>query len=123
MSVFIFLIVLIAILALLLTLLVLLQSGKGGGLAGIAAGGATTQILGSRQAPDILEKATWTLGSLFIVLCILTNFAIGPETTNESIIQQQAQGIPTQQAPVLPPATDQPAEDTPPAPVEDGGNQ
>lgn len=120
---FVFLIVLIAILAVILTLLVLLQSGKGGGLAGIAAGGATTQILGSRQAPDILEKATWTLGSLFIVLCILTNFAIGPETTNESVIQQQAQGLPTEQTPVLPPATEQPADNATPAPQQDGGDQ
>ena len=89
---FTFLIVLIAIIAVLLTLVVLLQSGKGGGLAGIASGGATTQILGSRQAPDFLEKATWTLATAFIVLCILSNFVIGPEDQAGSVIQQQAQG-------------------------------
>lgn len=87
-----FLIVVISIIGLLMTLGILLQSGKGGGLAGIAAGGATTQILGSRQAPDFLEKTTWTLGSLFIILCILTTFTIDTGGTVESVIQRQTQG-------------------------------
>jgi len=86
---FAFIVVIIAIIAVLLTLVVLLQSGKGGGLAGIASGGATTQILGSRQAPDFLEKATWTLATAFIVLCILSNFIIGPDNGAGSVIQQQ----------------------------------
>ena len=98
---FTFLIVLISIIALLMTLVVLLQSGKGGGLAGIAAGGATTQILGSRQAPDFLEKATWTLATIFIVLCILSNFVIGPEVQGGSVIQQNTDSGQVQ-PPVLP---------------------
>lgn len=102
---FTFLIVLISIIAVLMTLVVLLQSGKGGGLAGIAAGGATTQILGSRQAPDFLEKATWTLATAFIVLCILSNFVIGPETQGSSVIQQNADAGAVQ-APVLPAPAD-----------------
>jgi preprotein translocase subunit SecG len=103
---FTFLIVLIAVLGIILTLVVLLQSGKGGGLAGIASGGSTTQILGARQAPDILEKATWTLGTLFIVLCILTNFAIDTEERRDSVIQERIQDRPTDfpapQAPIAP---------------------
>jgi len=99
---FVFLIVLISIIGLLLTLAVLLQSGSGGGLAGIASGGATTQILGSRQAPDFLEKATWVLATAFIVLCILTTFTIGPADQAGSVIQQRAQDTPAGQVPVLP---------------------
>jgi preprotein translocase subunit SecG len=98
---FTFLIVLISIIAVLMTLVVLLQSGKGGGLAGIAAGGATTQILGSRQAPDFLEKATWSLATAFIVLCILSNFVIGPDTQGDSVIQQNADSGQVE-TPVLP---------------------
>jgi len=98
---FTFLIVLISVIAILMTLVVLLQSGKGGGLAGIAAGGTTTQILGSRQAPDFLEKATWALGSAFIVLCILSNFVIGDEQAAGSVIQQNANSGQVQ-TPVLP---------------------
>lgn len=106
MTLFTLLIVLIGIIGILLTFSVLLQSGKGGGLAGIASGGATTQILGSRQAPDFLEKATWFLATAFIVLCILTNFAID-SGTRESVIQQQAQENPP--AAVLPPPASVPA--------------
>ena len=43
---FVFLIVLIAIIAVVMTLLVLVQSGKGGGLAGIAFGQLLTVIMG-----------------------------------------------------------------------------
>lgn len=95
---FTFIIIIITIIGLMMTLLVLVQSGKGGGLAGIAAGGATTQILGARQAPDVLEKATWTLATAFIVLCILSNFAISTGERQESIIQ----GQPQQEQPIAP---------------------
>ncbi len=102
---FIFLIVVITLIGLVMTLTILLQSGKGGGLAGIAAGGATRQILGARQAPDILEKATWTLATAFIVLCVLTNFTIDRGTAQESVIQRSLpqQEVPQQQeAPAVP---------------------
>ncbi len=88
---FVFIIIVITLIAILMTFLILLQSGKGGGLAGIASGGATTQILGARQAPDILEKGTWILATAFILLCILTNFVIDDGGSQQSIIQQQSQ--------------------------------
>ncbi|WP_022835462.1 preprotein translocase subunit SecG [Salisaeta longa] len=103
---FTFLIVLIALIALLMSIIILLQSGQGGGLAGIASTGATRQVLGSRQAPDLLEKATWTLASIFVVLCILSNFFI--DTGEEgSVIQQNAQQGQTQQTAPQPPAPGQ----------------
>ena len=88
---FIFLTIVITLIAIVMTLVILLQSGKGGGLAGIASGGATTQILGARQAPDFLEKGTWILATAFVVLCILTNFFIDDGGSQESIIQQGSQ--------------------------------
>lgn len=94
---FIFLIVVITLIGIVMTLAILVQSGKGGGLAGIAAGGATRQMLGARQAPDVLEKATWTLATLFIVLCVLTNFTIDRGGAQESVIQQNT---PQQEAPM-----------------------
>jgi preprotein translocase subunit SecG len=100
-----FLIVLISLIGILMTLSVLLQSGRGGGLAGIASGGATTQILGSRQAPDFLEKATWVLATSFIILCILTTFTIRPADQAQSVIGSQTEPTTTQPlAPVAPPA-------------------
>ena len=122
---FIFLIIIITIIAAVMIFLVLIQAGKGGGLAGIAAGGATTQILGARQAPDVLEKATWALATLFIVLCILTNFTIergqqrsvlqqgAPQTTQQPLapLPQDAQGTPDAQP--AQPAPDQPQQPAP----------
>ncbi len=120
---FTFLIVLISIIAVLMTLVVLLQSGKGGGLAGIASGAATTQILGSRQAPDFLEKATWTLATAFIVLCVLSNFVIGPENSGGSVIQQNAQSGQVQ-TPTLPaPANTAPATDAAAGTETGGGSE
>lgn len=125
---FTLLIVIIALIGVLLAIVVLLQSGQGGGLAGVAAGGATRQILGARQAPDLLERATWTLAAIFIVLCLLTNFAIDSGERQESIIQEGAQGQPEQQA--MPPAEGEqalpPAEGNQqqaPPPQQDGGDQ
>ncbi len=118
---FVFLIVVIALIGIIMSFVILLQAGKGGGLAGIASGGATTQILGARQAPDILEKGTWILAAAFLALCILTNFAIDPGTPQRSVIQQS----PLPQQPAVPLPADEvpaPAEDVSgeSVPAEDG---
>ncbi len=93
-----------------MTGLILLQAGKGGGLAGIASGGATTQILGARQAPDVLERGTWVLATVFIILCILTNFFIDDGSSQRSVLQQSQ---PSTQQTVPGP------EELPPPPLED----
>ena len=130
---FTFIIIIITIIALLITFVVLVQSGKGGGLAGIAAGGATQQVLGARQAPDILEKATWILATAFIVLCILSNFVIDNTSSGpaNSVIQERAQQEQTAPAPgaldldaVPTDAGTAPAGDAPaPAPAEGGSSE
>ena len=93
---FSFMVILIALIAAVLILIILMQSGQGQGLSGIASGGATRQVLGTRQAPDMLEKATWTLAAVFISLCVITNFFIDTGE-QESVIQQRAQDNPAQQ--------------------------
>ena len=88
------LVILILLVAVLMGIVILLQNGKGGGLAGIASGGQTTQILGARQAPDFLEKATWTLGGSFLILCVLTTFFIPRSGEGRSILQERATELP-----------------------------
>jgi len=114
--VFAFLIVLILLIAILMSISVLLQSGKGGGLAGIASGGQTTQILGARQAPDFLEKATWSLGWAFLGLCLITTFFIPRADRGGSILQERSGELPIE-APAgpqtLPEATELPAAPAP----------
>ena len=120
---FVFLIVLILVIALLMAIVVLLQSGKGGGLSGIAAGGQTTQILGARQAPDFLEKATWVLGGTFLFLCVLTTFFI-PGERQGSILQDRADEIPIQDAaPIAPPTAPIAPADPGEAPAEDADGE
>jgi preprotein translocase subunit SecG len=51
-----------------LVLVVLVQNSKGGGLA--ANFSSSNQILGVRKTADFLEKATWSLASFLVVLCI-----------------------------------------------------
>ena len=95
-------IVIIGLIGLLMSIVILLQSGRGTGLAGIAAGESTRQVLGARQAPDLLEKATWTLATMFILLAVLANFAIDRQGQSESIIQQEAGGTQQNTQPALP---------------------
>ncbi len=102
---------LIALIAVVLILVVLVQSGKGGGLAGIGAGG-TTQILGARQAPDVLEKLTWVLAAIFGLLCIVSNFAID-HGGDRSVIQGATQEMPATTAPA--PAVPAPGDNAAPA--------
>ena len=61
--------ILIVIAAVLLVLLVLVQNSKGGGLAaGFSSG---NQVMGAPKTADFLEKATWTLAGIIVVLSIL----------------------------------------------------
>lgn len=61
--------ILIVFAAILLTLLVLVQNSKGGGLAaGFSSG---NQVMGAPKTADFLEKASWTLAAVIVVLSIL----------------------------------------------------
>lgn len=66
--------ILIFIVAILLILIVLVQNSKGGGLASnFSSGGAN---MGVRKTADFLEKATWTLASVLLVLSVAASAAI-----------------------------------------------
>ena len=60
--------ILIVILAVLLILIVLVQNSKGGGLAANFA--STNQIMGVRKTTDFLEKTTWALIGIIVLLCV-----------------------------------------------------
>jgi preprotein translocase subunit SecG len=71
--------VLILIACVLLILVVLVQNSKGGGLASNFAG--SNQIMGVRRTADFLEKATWTLAIVLLVLSMVSVFIIPPAQT------------------------------------------
>ena len=72
---YVFIVVLIIIVAVLLALVVLAQNSKGGGLA--ANFSAPQQVMGVRQTADFMEKATWWLAGLLLVLSIVATASIG----------------------------------------------
>jgi len=65
-----------------LTLIVLVQNSKGGGLA--ANFSASNQIMGVRKTADFLEKATWTLASSLVFLCILAALILPPSGASDA---------------------------------------
>jgi preprotein translocase subunit SecG len=89
---FILFTILIVIAAVLLVLLVLVQNSKGGGLAaGFASG---NQVMGAPKTADFLEKATWTLAAIIVVISILAvgvNQGQKVASDDESAIVEQVQ--------------------------------
>jgi preprotein translocase subunit SecG len=65
-----------------------------GGLAGNMSMGSGNMI-GARRTADFLSKATSFLGGALLLLCLIANFAIDRQTTQQrSVIQQGAPIIP-----------------------------
>lgn len=105
--------VLILITCALLTLVVLVQNSKGGGLASNFAG--SNQIMGVRKTADFLEKSTWTLALVLLVLSLFSIFVIPrgvvKDTTNtNSELRKQSEAAGQQKAVdyQAPPAEGQP---------------
>ncbi|MEQ3654622.1 MAG: preprotein translocase subunit SecG [Dokdonia sp.] len=80
---FIIFLVLIAIVAFLLVVVIMVQNPKGGGLSSSFGGGGTQQLGGVQKTTDFLDKATWGLATLLLVLILLSNIAI-PAYDNQS---------------------------------------
>ena len=86
----------------LLITVILLQAGKGGGLAA-SFGGVTSSadaILGTRQAGNILTKASWWCGGLFLALAFLLSMTSARRTAPRSILDQTFTQPPAPVAPV-----------------------
>jgi len=93
-----------------LVAVVLVQSGKGGGLAGGAFGGATQTVFGGRGATDFITRATVVLGVLFFV----TSLSLALMTTRgtsraRSVVSEAAKRASTGAQPVPAPGTPPPA--------------
>ena len=78
-----FIVILILVVCVLLALVVLVQNSKGGGLA--ANFSAPTQVLGARQSADFIEKATWWLAAILVVLCLVATVSIPHRHADDGI--------------------------------------
>ena len=76
MSTFTIFLILIVIVAFLLVVVIMVQNPKGGGLSSSFGGGGTQQLGGVKKTSDFLDKSTWTLATLLIILILLSNIAI-----------------------------------------------
>lgn len=75
-----------------LVLIVLVQNSKGGGLAANFQG--STQIMGVRRTTDFLEKSTWTMAAVLMVLSIVGSIIVSRgEKEQRSVIQDQIQNV------------------------------
>ncbi|PCJ98784.1 MAG: preprotein translocase subunit SecG [Flavobacteriaceae bacterium] len=76
MSTFSIFLILILAVCLLLVLVIMVQNPKGGGLSSSFGGGGTQIVGGVKKTGDFLDKSTWTLATLLIVLILLSNVAL-----------------------------------------------
>jgi preprotein translocase subunit SecG len=80
-------IILILLACIVLAFFVLIQNSKGGGLASNFAG--SNQVMGVRKTADFLEKATWTLASTVMVLCLLVAFMTKQEFKRDEPVRER----------------------------------
>ena len=91
MSTFSIFITLILIVCFLLILVVMVQNPKGGGLSS-SFGGGGQQLGGVQKTTDFLDRSTWILATLLLVLILLSNFGLNtsdtPVDTESKLIDQ-----------------------------------
>jgi len=71
----IFFVILIVLACVFLAFIILVQNPKGGGLAGNVAG-FSNQFMGVKQTTDILEKGTWVLAIVVVLLSLFSTIFI-----------------------------------------------
>jgi preprotein translocase subunit SecG len=78
----------------------MVQNPKGGGLSSSL--GGSTQIGGVQKTTDFLDKSTWTLATILIVLILLSSLSFGGSLgdSDSKIIDQTETTAPSTPAPV-----------------------
>lgn len=101
MSTFTIFLALIVVVAFLLVVVIMVQNPKGGGLSSSFGGGGTQQLGGVQKTTDFLDKSTWTLATIMIVLILLSNVTI-----NRGSSSAESKALDTEQItqPVVPTA-------------------
>ena len=76
------------IVAFLLVFVILIQSGKGGGLAGIA-GGGMNQLFGGQGSAPLLTKATTILATTFMLIALVLGMLTRGTVDQNTIMQNE----------------------------------
>src|SRR5690348_13143392 len=111
-----FLLVLLILDSILLVAAILMQAGQGGGMAASFGGvsSSASAMLGTRQAGNLLTKASWWCGGLFLGLSFLLALASTQSRAPKSVLDQTFQTPP---APVSAPANAAPGAANPAIPL------
>ena len=106
-----FLLTILVIDSLILGAAILLQSGKGGGLAANFGGASSSSdsVIGTRQAGNLLTKASWWCGGIFLALSLLLSIMSARGTAPSSVLDRLA----TPAAPAAPTGAAGPAPSAP----------
>jgi preprotein translocase subunit SecG len=75
--------VLIFIVSLLLTVIVLIQNSKGGGLDSTIA--SKNQVLGAGKTTEVVEKITWWLAGILILLAVVSTKMVSTQVEDEDL--------------------------------------
>lgn len=98
------LMVLLTIDSLILIIAVLLQSGQGQGLAASFGGvsSSASTLFGTRQTGNLLTKASWWSGGIFLFIAFLLSLASSRGRAPRSVLDQAFPNTPTAPAPAAP---------------------
>lgn len=100
---------LILLVCLLLMLVIMVQNPKGGGLSSSFGGGGTQIVGGVKKTGDFLDKSTWTLATILVVLILLSNVAVKGSFSGTDSKLLNGDPIENTSSPIIP----QPAATTP----------
>ena len=81
----------------------MVQNPKGGGLSSSFGGGGNQQVGGVKQTSDFLDKSTWVLATLLLVLILLSNVTIMKNDGGNKLIDGYEQNTEIPEAQNLPP--------------------
>jgi len=103
-----FLLVLLVIDSLILVAAVLMQAGQGGGMAATFGGvsSSASSLFGTRQTGNLLTKASWWCGGIFLGLAFMLSLASTQSRVPRSVLDQS---FPTAPATAPAPTTTNPA--------------
>src|SRR5690606_2608867 len=104
MSTFSIFLALIVIVAFLLIVVIMVQNPKGGGLSSSFGGGGTQQLDGVKKKTDFLDKSTWTLATVLLVVILVYKVAINRDvqTFDTNALDSDSSARPFKQTPRLP---------------------
>ena len=82
------LVILIVLASLLMIFVVLIQESKGGGLSSNFS--SSNAIMGVRKTTDFIEKTTWGLAIVLVVISVACSYVVPSTVNTESVIEKSA---------------------------------